>query len=325
MKKRGVLFTVLFLLGCWTGLLVQLYEKGKNSKALIYAEIPDETIRFLDSISNQLDFLIRYDPKIQLKDWKNRNNIGEDERTGLAKIEDRYFIVYFDKNNNKELEKAKKIMEWANKGIPELTDLMGKYPYPADVNDRKLPIYIASSEKKYEELAYIINGSPFKMIPSAGLYFSVYSRMGNMTLGILLNSIVWSSDKYAQEVLWHEMNHYVYFTLLHYDKIVRPYIWVYEGLARYFSREELKITQQQIELCMQYTLFNSFPDFLANYWGGESVYRFIENEYGIRYVKSFIHHTYSNTIDNATSASFNKGLNRIEEEWKAWLNNKDLQ
>jgi len=304
------------------GIISPSVRKGKNSKALIYTEISLETIRFLDSISNHLDFLIRYDPRIQLKDWKNKNNYGEDKRTGLAKIEDNNFIVYFEKNSNEELEKAKKTLKWANEGIPGLADLLGKYPYPADVNNRKLPIYLADTERKYEELAMLINGSPFKMIPSVGLYFSVYSRMGNLTLGILLSPVIWRSDNYAQEVLLHEMNHYVYFTLVEYDKAVRPFLWVSEGLADYFSKTEKTLTPEQIQLCLQYTLSGTFPNFSANYWGGESVFRFMEDEYGKGHVRSFVIYTYSNTIDNATTASFGKRLNQIEEEWKLWLSNR---
>ena len=319
MKKNFTFVYVIIFLLCWIGILGHLYDKGKTSKALIYAEIPEETIRFLDSLSNKMDLLIRYDPGIRPEDWKNRYNYGEDPATGLKKIEDDNFIIYFDESK-KETSKAEKILRWANDAIPELAGMLGKYPYPADVNGRKLPIYLADTDGEYLRIASILHGSPYKDLGSVGLYFSRYSRMGNLTIGILLRQKIWTNDTYAREVLWHEMNHYGYFTLIEYDKAVRPYMWFYEGLAEYFSQSRtLKLTGYQIEQCRNYTLSSTFPSYNANYWGGESVYRFLEDKYGKEDVGTFIRGTYANTVDYSSSTAFNKSLSLIESEWKQWL------
>ena len=322
MKKNSPFLYVAFFLLCWVVLLGQLYEKGKHSKALIYAEIPEETIRFFEYLSSQLDLLIRYDPNIRLKDWKNKHNYGEDPRTGLAKIEDENFIIYFN-DEGKEIQKARKILDWANDGIPLLIDLLGKYPYPTDVHSRKLPVYFADNDDRYAEIVTILLGAPYKNIKNtAGLYISSYSRLGNMTTGIVLSPVIWRTDTYAREVLWHEMNHYGYFTWIEYDKAVCQYMWVYEGLAEYFSREEKNLSPVQAQLCLQYSLSATFPNYLANYWGGESVFRFIESGYGKEHVRKFVYCTYANTVDDAATSTFDKNLIRIEEEWKEWLNNE---
>ena len=97
-------------------------------------------------------------------------------------------------------------------------------------------------------------------------------------------------------------------------------MWTYEGLAEYFSQNRtLKLTEKQIQQCHKYTLSSTFPDYVSNYWGGESVYRFMEDEYGKEDVKTFISGTYSNTIDYASTSSYGKNLSRIEDEWKQWL------
>ena len=323
MKNKSPFFYVGIFLLCWIALLGQLYEKGKNSKALIYAEIHVETIRFFDNLSNRLDLIIRYDPNISLRDWKNKHNYGEDKRTGLVKVEDENFIIYFE-DNYIETQKAEKILRWANEAIPLLADLLSKYPYPADVNNRKLPVYLANDERKYAELATLLGGSPYEGIQNtAGLYFSTYSRMGNLTIGILLSPVIWQSDAYAREVLWHELNHYVYFTLIEYDKDVSPFMWVYEGLADYFSKKEKSLMPEQIQLCQQFSLSTTFPNFNANYWGGESVFRFMENGYGKEHVRTFVYHTYANTVDYASTSTFDKSLNQMEKEWKEWLLNDE--
>ena len=322
--KKSITFICLgiFLLS-WIGILGLLYDKGKTSKALIYAEIPKETINFLDSLSSKLDLFIRHDPNTRPEDWKNKRNYGEDPQTGLKKIEDDNFIVYFDKNGN-EIPKAEKTLRWANDAIPELADMLGKYPYPADVKDRKLPIYLAATVEEYYRIVSILLGAPYDdKNSSAGVYISSYSRLGNRTIGIVINSIVWRDDTYAHRVLWHEINHYGYFTLIEYDKVIKPYMWFYEGLAEYFShRRILKLTDSQIQQCSRYTLSSTFPNTMANYWGGESVYRFIEDEYGKENAKSFIQRSYSNTVDYSSSSTFNKNLNHLENEWKQWLDSQ---
>mgnify|MGYP003623542512 CR=1 FL=1 len=320
MKKNVPLgFVCLFLIG-WTAVLSQLYEHGKGSKALIYAKIHPETIAFLDSLSNRLDLFIRYDPGIRPDDWKDRRNYGEDPETGLGKVEDEFFVVYFKKDEG-ERRKAEKVLEWANECIPALAGLLGKYPYPKDVNGRKVPIYLADHKDRYADLAEILLGEPYNRIhQTVGVYFSCYSRMGNLTIGILLSPEIWRNDTYAREVLRHEMNHYGYFTLIEYDKAIRPYMWVYEGLAEYFSQSRiLQLTTDQIRQCSEYTLSATFPDYNSNYWGGESVYCFMEDRYGKELVKAFIQQTYSNTVGQASVFAFGKELKQLEDEWKQWL------
>jgi hypothetical protein len=322
MKRLTPLYVVALILLCWVGLLGKLYEKGKAPGALIYARIPEETIRFLDKLSAQLDLFLRFDPDIRPKDWQDKFNYGEDPATGLKKIEDDCFVVYFN-GSDEQASRAEKMLTWAHEAIPGSETLMGKYPYPADVNLRKLPVYLADSKQQFADMATTLQGSPVKGLESTlGLYFSRYSQMGNLTIGILLSPAVWRDDKQARQVLWHEMNHYVYFTLLEYDKVVRPYMWVYEGLAEYFSHDRtLQLSATQVESCRQYTLSATFPDYIANYWGGESVYRFMETQYGGTKVKDFIRYTYANPTDQSLTTTFQTDIPRFEVEWKTWLGN----
>ena len=97
-------------------------------------------------------------------------------------------------------------------------------------------------------------------------------------------------------------------------------MWVYEGLAEYFSKnEDLKLTPQQINQYLSFSLGNSFPDYSANYRGGESVYRFMESGYGKEITKQFIAGTYSVSVEQAINNAFEKDINEIEREWKEGL------
>lgn len=323
MKRYKSLITVGVILACWLVLLCKLYDKGKLPNALIYGRIPDQTVQYIEKLTQALDISVRFNPDIRPEDWQDKFNYGEDPKTGLKKIEDNYFIIYFN-GDNKGAECAENTLRMAHEAIPDLTLLMGQYYYPADVNSRKLPIYLAGSQRQYTDIINII--SDFNLSnkgPSMGMYISQYSRMGNLTVGIVLHPDIWKSQEQAKEVLWHEMNHYVYFTALQYDKVVRPYMWVYEGLAEYFSKKTSKLTEEQISKCMGYNLSGAFPDYIGNYWGGESVFRFMENSYGITGVKYFISLTYSGTIEESIQEAYNTDIDGLEQGWKNYLQDID--
>lgn len=126
MKRSCFPFVILVLLaGLWLGLLIGLYQKGQEKEAVIYAHIPEETIRFIDGLLDMIDQSIRFDPDPALTDWDNDTNYGEDEATGLLKLEDDYFVVYFRKGDKGEEKKAGKTLRWAHDAIEPLASLMG--------------------------------------------------------------------------------------------------------------------------------------------------------------------------------------------------------
>lgn len=120
------------------------------------------------------------------------------------------------------------------------------------------------------------------------------------------------------------MNHYVYFTAIEYDKTVRPYMWVYEGLADYFSKTTPTVlNESQQQQCYTYFLSGTFPDYQANYWGGESVYRYLEQDYGQEPLKSFVRYTYVSTVEEALLQATGKDVTVVEEGWKMSLGMTD--
>jgi hypothetical protein len=314
----GVLVALLWFIS-----MVVVFKKGKDRESLSQARVPQETIDFFNEFLNSFDIKLTFNPNPSDEDWDNDRNYGEDEKTGLKKIEDEYFIVYFD-DKAKEYEKAVTLLEYAHQAIPELIELMDKYFYPSDVNGRKLPVYLASDSEKYITIFQILHGTD--QTPggnSVGLYISTYSIRGNVTTGILLHPRIWEINRhsdYARRVLWHEMNHYVFFASLQYDKVVKPYTWVYEGLAEYFSMPEItELNRHQIDLCQTLSLSNTFSDTYSNYWAGQTIYQFFELYYSKDKLKNFIQYSYANSTGDALSNAFTEQVVNIETRWHKYV------
>ncbi|WP_455961970.1 hypothetical protein [Bacteroides bouchesdurhonensis] len=322
MKRLIYPFVILVaFIGIWLGLLICLYQKGQEKEAIIYAKIPNETIQFFAGILDSIDQFITFDPDTRIDDWDNDKNYGEDEETGLLKLEDDYFIFYFAKGNVKEEERAKKVQRWAHEAIQPLAALMGKYHYPEDVKGRKLPIYLADTQKAYTYIISILLSRPNieEQKGSWGMYICTYSELGCLTKGIVLHPDTWRTDKDAQSTLWHEMNHYEFYSSLDFSKIVDPYLWVSEGLAEYFSKEYPKLTQKDMERLNDEHLDKTFKYTYDNYIGGQSVYQTLYDKYGEQKLKEFIQQIYSNRMENVYPKSIQVSRSHFEKEWKIYL------
>jgi hypothetical protein len=322
MKRSIYPFIILTVfVGIWLGLLTSLYQKGQEKEAIIYAKIPDEPIRFFAGILETIDQFITFDPGTKIDDWGNDNNYGEDENTGLLKLEDEYFIFYFTKGSAKEEKRAKKAQKWAHEAIQPLADLMGKYHYPTDVKGRKLPIYLADTQKSYTRIISILLNRPNlgEQKGSWGMYICTYSKFGCLTKGIVLHPGTWVTDKDAKATLWHEMNHYVFYSSLDFSKVIDPYLWVSEGLAEYFSKEYPKLSRKEVERLDDEHLDKTFKYVYDNYIGGQSVYQTLYDKYGEQRLKEFIRQTYSNRMEQVYPKSIQVPRSRFEEEWKAYL------
>lgn len=322
MKRAYFPFLVLVVLaGFWLSLLIGVYQKGKEKEAVIYAEIPQETIRFIEGLLDTLDQSIRFDPDLTTADWDNETNYGEDEATGLLKLEDEYFIVYFPKGDKKQQKRARQTQQWAHEAIGPLASLMGRYPYPKEVKGRKLPIYLAGTQKEYTRIiAFLMENPQLKeQTGSWGMYICTYSYQGCLTKGIVLHPGTWGKEKDAHATLWHEMNHYVFYTSLDYSQVIDPYLWVSEGLAEYFSKGNPVLDAAMIERLQNERLDHTFRYVYDNYAGGQSVYSTLHQKYGEQAVRDFIGLTYSNRMMNVYPKAVHISGAQFEQEWKSYL------
>lgn len=64
--------------------LIRIYDKGKDQKPLLYADIPQETIDWINSFSGGLDdILSRFNPFPRPAPWDNGGDFGRDPESGL--------------------------------------------------------------------------------------------------------------------------------------------------------------------------------------------------------------------------------------------------
>ena len=321
MKRSFTPFIVVVLLvSGWFAILWHVYKKGQEKEAIIYVQIPEETIRFIDGLIDTLDQYLIFDPDPQLSDWDNEDNLGETDDDGFAKIEDEYFIVYYVPEK-KEKERAEKVQKWAHEAIRPLAGLMGKYFYPKDVKGRKLPLYLADTQKQYTRIIAKLLGNPNikEQTGSWGMYICTYSVQGCLTKGIVLHPGTWQTDKSAKETLWHEMNHYVFYTSLDYSKVIDPYLWVSEGLAEYFSQEPPVLSANSVKRLQQEHLGHTFTYVIDNYQGGQYVYCSIEKNYGMESVKEFIQTIYSNKMEAVYPKALGASKDVVEQQWKEYI------
>ncbi len=313
---------LLFLL--WALALVGVYEKGQHNKALIYAEIPPETIEFINNISEGLtDILISFNPDPDEDDWDNDNDAGMDPETGLAKIEDDFFVFYFVPELKNDI---KDIQSLAHKAIPHLKDLCGRYYYPDDVKGRKLPIYISDDQEEFvRQIGLLLGKKPSGKDYSntMGMYMSDLSQMGSVAKGILLNGEFFFRGLRPDPIkntLWHEMTHYVFFTALDYGVSQSVPMWCYEGIAEYSGNEGKRpvFTDTAIEGMKSECDFTDlhFPYVYQNYTGGQSIFCYMEDEYKASGITRFLNTLYSEGVDASLQKNFSIGIDDFEMNWK---------
>lgn len=309
MKQTNLYFVLFFSVFLFLGSLVGwLFQIGINRPPLKYADIPLQTADWINSIAKKVP-----DQGISVKEqgpfkWDNDDDYGNKmwNDTDWSKEEDANFIVYYIKDKESRWQGwAKDVLQEANTIIPELTSLMGKYLYPDDMNGRKLPIYLATTPELYQTTVNELMGSQNNAQGSVGIIITEVGPLGCLTHGIVLHPNCFGYDHLNgyRKVLRHEMNHYVFFSLLNYEKNINHYLWMSEGLAEYFCDRH---DQQQVsgadsvrfinENCL---LDNEFPlEKNSAYWAGESFFRYMEKTKGKKFVKQFIDSAYNYSTDS---------------------------
>ena len=95
MKRLGHIAGVLLVFILSALVLVKIYDKGKDQKPLRYAEVPQETIDWINSLTERLDDIFStFNPIPRPTPWGNGADVGKDPESGLETLEDEYFIIY---------------------------------------------------------------------------------------------------------------------------------------------------------------------------------------------------------------------------------------
>ncbi|MCQ2218921.1 MAG: hypothetical protein MJZ33_10670 [Paludibacteraceae bacterium] len=324
-KAIPTLVVVTILFGITAFFVGKVYKTGQDRPPLKYASIPTSTLDFLGR-------LIKAGGGITVNtsgggSWNNEDDLGSKEAEEWTKEEDDFFIVYYHRDKEAIWQgRALDVLREAHKNIEILAELMGKYYYPADVNNRKLPIYLPNKDSEYPVVIGKLLGTNYPGDSSIGMTVCSISLSGCKTEGIVLRPCIFERQEKTNNyitTLRHEMHHYIYHTAIDYSKDIEYYNWQIEGLADFCcnrNRNDRSIYTQAergIEYIKQRCfLTEDFPEESnAQYWAGEQFFYYLEETYGRDYVKKFIIDTYTQkTADVFHSRSINE-----EEEHEKWV------
>ncbi len=332
MKRYASFVIILIVALFWNVSLMGWYLNTQDEKPLILAQIPESTQRFLNELNNKLlsgtnnYFILNQTDSLTDESWLNDGDYGQKDDTGLIKEDmDSLFIFYLDSDDSTLITQAR---QYAYEAIEPMKQLMGQYVYPYMVRGRKLPIYLCTQKDTYQKVCSALVGKGADDYSNSwGLCVTQYSGVDVQTVGIVINYNSISRmdenvDKHFKSTLWHEMNHYVYFQSLRLNSEVTPYIWIFEGLAEYFSSNVIKQTtwlnDKEKQMAMNNKLETTFTPYSYNYSGGELFYEYLEQEHGINKVAQFIQSLYRFPLSQSLT---NIGLSteQCESEWKKYV------
>lgn len=321
MKRFLPITSILFVFILMAFVLVKIYDKGKDQKPLRYADVPQETIDWINSLGNGLnDIVSTFNPIPIPTPWDNGGDVGKDPESGFLTLEDEYFIIYYPESLEK---KAKQTLQLAHEAIPRMEDIIGKYYYPSDMNGRKVPIYLAKAQADFNALMgkfgckgdYTnVDGITIYDISPSGLFLRAIALKGNS---------VFKSDEYHKEVQWHEMTHYCFAASLDYNQRIDLPMWCTEGIAEYtgivgkrphFSASEIEMMRKDCDLSAPH-----FPYVFEVYSGGHSIFCHLEDRYKVAGLKAFLHTLYSKGIPSSLKENFSTTVPAFEADWKSNL------
>lgn len=321
MKRFLPITSILFVFILMAFVLVKIYDKGKDQKPLRYADVPQETIDWINSLGNGLnDIVSTFNPIPIPTPWDNGGDVGKDPESGFLTLEDEYFIIYYPESLEK---KAKQTLQLAHEAIPRMEDIIGKYYYPSDMNGRKVPIYLAKAQADFNALMgkfgckgdYTnVDGITIYDISPSGLFLRAIALKGNS---------VFKSDEYHKEVQWHEMTHYCFAASLDYNQRIDLPMWCTEGIAEYtgivgkrphFSASEIEMMRKDCDLSAPH-----FPYVFEVYSGGHSIFCHLEDRYKVAGLKAFLHTLYSKGIPSSLKENFSTTVPAFEADWKSSL------
>ena len=321
MKRFLPITSILFVYILMAFVLVKIYDKGKDQKPLRYADVPQETIDWINSLGNGLnDIVSTFNPIPIPTPWDNGGDVGKDPESGFLTLEDEYFIIYYPESLEK---KAKQTLQLAHEAIPRMEDIIGKYYYPSDMNGRKVPIYLAKAQADFNALMgkfgckgdYTnVDGITIYDISPSGLFLRAIALKGNS---------VFKSDEYHKEVQWHEMTHYCFAASLDYNQRIDLPMWCTEGIAEYtgivgkrphFSASEIEMMRKDCDLSAPH-----FPYVFEVYNGGHSIFCHLEDRYKVTGLKAFLHTLYIKGIPSSLKENFSTTVPAFEADWKSSL------
>lgn len=293
------------------------------SKPVRFSEIPQETKDYFGDLIGKFGFDIKFVDLFDDDAWQNDHDFGQDSLAGLAQLQDSNFIVYYDSAVDDQIDYAKHTLTSAQLNILPLNDLFGRYIYPAEAKGRKLPIYLANSSERFNQVYSQLLGHSTDTEWMAGICITSISSTGEViTNGIILKTYGPSSDlvRFTSN-LKHEMAHYVHLHCVDWLKTY-PLIWETEGFAMYFegNKETLKSFSGYANKSLsKISLSADVENYLDSYWVGYTVMLFVEQAYNKGQVKKYIRNSYTMGANENIETTSRQNVRAFEARWKDYV------
>lgn len=322
----GVLLAVLMGYGIYTVIL------NGDHHPLTNADIPQSTIDWFNGLiegGSDIGGILGPDDR-DPSEWSRYEDIDS-----MHRLEDELFVVYYStKDSVVERNKALVSQRYAHEAVPIGELFMKNYPYPDSLNGRKLPIYLAKTVDDFRSICKQLgHGDPGTW--AIGLYCFQYGINGVYTDGIIISPEAWkvpdlqidenTKDEYLKRVLWHEMNHFMYFTNWDYSQTSYPFLWFTEGLAEYFAGNYDRLGEVG-----NHTKINLTEDFRGGgnteYWAGLAAYLCLEQSFNKSKVSDVVANSYTHSIEESVKMTIsNYSLTSWNDQWHTFMENKEYR
>lgn len=322
MKKINLTLIVIAFL-VFAGIVGGVYHAGRHRKPLVFVDIPGATLDWINKIRDRNSTsisVVDYGPF----NWDNSEDIGQLENSPWTSIDtDPNFIIYYKADpSGLNVQNARRVLAVANEAIGEVQLLMGRYPYPAECNGRKLAIYLPVSDAEYASIINELAGTTCNSAGSIGMHICHVGPLGSLTDGIVIHHTCFDyeqcRDNWYDVVLRHEMNHFAFYSSIDFSKDVNHPLWIVEGLAEYASRsrEQVQDRDSIVFIKDKCDIYDEFPlETNSAYWAGRSFYQFIEDTKGEVAVKSFITTLYRDNLESSLMVPFESDTLDLKNRW----------
>ena len=355
----GIAFVGIGLLVGWT------YNIGIHRPSLVFANIPTPTIDYLKQLGQFAGSKGISYTEFGPFDWDNKEDLGKkecfgnDDKTGFdagdnggefydddvntftpdvvrptsdkwRKIYNENFIVYYNPDADAICQRrARRVMQLLQENVNILKDVFGHYYYAADMNDRRLAVYLPATVEGYSTtIAKMLETETFNPGSSLGMTVTQIGPLGCLTKGIVIHPNCFdvpSSDiNGIRKVLLHEMCHYVFFSSLDYGRNISHYQWVSEGIAEYVCQRHngthIASPDSISFIDKNCRLDGEFPsEGNCQYWAGESFFLYLEQAGGRQSITDFL--TLATTY-STDSVFYSSQTTPVEQhmQWVASLN-----
>lgn len=283
-----------------------------------YASIPEETVEFFRRLIDT-DFRFRVNPNPDPDDW------GRYDDAQMDSVSDANFIVFYQAGNEKWKKRATEILGFGAESVKELDVLMGGYPYPEKINNRKIPVYLAANGQQFRKLGYRLGGGD-PGTATVGVFYFEFSYYGCMPRGILLSPRIYTENpklepgmSFQENVFKHELNHFAYFYHFDFMKLRQPYLWFTEGIAEYYANSIYRLDEVNSLYARNFNL-NSTKNSTYEYWIGFTAFKSYEKEFSPTGISKMIVNSYALPIDKASNMATGLSLKQWDLIWKKSLN-----